>query len=87
MRNYTYLQTPEKLKVDEPWVVMTEYGAYKINAYQLIYITTTKEDNKEKNIVEARNVYGQTIAVFTEVVYFARVRNFKGGNATTEGEA
>lgn len=86
MRDYTYLQVPVKLKCDEPWIVQTKYGTYKINAYQLIYITNEKEVNKEKGVVEARNVYGQTIAVFTEVVWFAKVRYFKGGDAITEDD-
>ena len=72
----------EKTKIqDEPWIVQTECGQYKILAYEIEPVIRL-EGNGEC-VAIARNANHFVVAVFTKVIYFARLSNFKAREETT----
>jgi len=72
----------EKTKIkDEPWIVQTECGRYKILAYEIEPVIRLEENGERVAI--ARNANHFVVAVFTKVIYFARLSNFKAREETT----
>jgi hypothetical protein len=67
--------------IDEPWVVQTECGRYQILAYEIEPVIRL-EGNGER-VAIARNANHFVVAVFTKVIYFARLSNFKAREETT----
>ena len=70
---------------DEPWIVQTEYGQYKIMAYEIEPVIRL-EGNGER-VAIARNANHFVVATFTKVIYYARLNNFKSKLEATEREA
>ena len=70
---------------DEPWIVQTEYGQYKILAYEIEPVIRL-EGNGER-VAIARNANHFVVATFTKVIYYARLSNFKSREEATESEA
>ena len=72
----------EKTKIkDEPWIVQTEYGQYKILAYEIEPVIGL-EGNGER-VAIARNANHFVVATFTKVIYYARLSNFKSREEPT----
>ena len=70
---------------DEPWIIQTEYGTYKILAYEIEPVVRLEENGERVAI--ARNTNHFVVATFTKVIYYARLRNFKSREEATESEA
>ena len=76
----------EKTRIkDEPWIVQTEYGQYKILAYEIEPVVRLEENGERVAI--ARNANHFVVATFTKVIYYARLSNFKSRLEATESEA
>ena len=76
----------EKIRMkDEPWIVQTEYGQYKVLAYEIEPVIRL-EGNGER-VAIARDTNHFVVATFTKVIYYARLSNFKASvEATTEDD-
>lgn len=76
----------EKIRMkDEPWIVQTEYGQYKILAYEIEPVIRLERNGERVAI--ARNANHFVVATFTKVIYYARLSNFKASEeATTEDD-
>lgn len=70
---------------DEPWIVQTEYGQYKILAYEIEPVIRLEENGER--VVIARNANHFVVATFTKVIYYVRLSNFKARLEATESEA
>lgn len=76
----------EKTRIkDETWIVQTEYGQYKILAYEIEPVVRLEENGERVAI--ARNANHFVVATFTKVIYYARLSNFKSRLEATESEA
>ena len=69
---------------DEPWIVQTECGRYKILAYEIEPVIRL-EGNGER-VAIARNENHFVVATFTKVIYYARLSNFKLREEATEDD-
>ena len=79
-------EAAEKARIkDEPWIVQTEYGQYKILAYEIEPVIRLEENGER--VVIARNANHFVVATFTKVIYYARLSNFKSRCEATESEA
>ena len=78
------LEAEKTRKEDEPWIVQTEYGRYKILAYEIEPVIRL-EGNGER-VAIARNENNFVVATFTKVIYYARLSNFKSREEATEDD-
>lgn len=75
----------EVKKENETWIVQTECGQYKIFAHEVEPVIRL-EGNGER-VAIAYNANHFVVAVFTKVIYFARLSNFKAReDVTTEDD-
>ena len=83
LKRISEIYEAEKTKIkDEPWIVQTEYGQYKIMAYEIEPVIRL-EGNGER-VAIAHNANHFVVATFTKVIYYVRLSNFKSRLEATE---
>ena len=79
-------EAAEKARIkDESWIVQTEYGMYKVLAYEIEPVVRLEENGERVAI--ARNANHFVVATFTKVIYYARLSNFMSRLEATKSEA
>lgn len=79
------LEAEKTRKEDETWIIQTECGQYKIVAYEVEPVI--RLEGHGERVAIAYNANHFVVAVFTKVIYFARLSNFKASEeATTEDD-
>ena len=78
------LKAEETRKKDETWIIQTEYGTYKIFAYEIEPVIRLEKNGERVAI--ARNANHFVVATFTKVIYYVRLSNFRSRDEATEYE-